>query len=228
MTLQVGSARLLRWRLSAREALTLAIVFAGAWAGLAGRAASAEDHGKGDCPRVPQLVISDLYVPEAARVGDVFPARVHLTGRGLADAEFEVILEARRVADAAGNALTEKGQVVAKKRGKFTKPLADPHADIVEFEVDLRQMKGKAGDEKSPDVKGVWEFVARAPRLPGERFKGKEHVGPSARLLVHDSKPRILLAASGPTREFQFLRNLFTREEVADHFALATFLQSSG
>jgi hypothetical protein len=74
---------------------------------------------------------------------------------------------------------------------------------------------------------GEWEFNARVPKHAQEVLDEPDHVSrPPARVQVQSKKPRILLFAGGPTRDYQFLRTLLAREAQAKRIDLSVYLQS--
>ena len=59
---------------------------------------------------------------------------------------------------------------------------------------------------------GQWAAVAQIARDKREVFPDHEHVSPPRPVQVIDRPLRVLLFASGPTREYQTLRTLLVRE----------------
>ena len=83
--------------------------------------------------------------------------------------------------------------------------------------------------KKFLDIYGVgeWEFVARVPRHPRESFNEAWHKSdPPTRVLVQNRELRILLFAGGPTRDYQFVRDLFSREMQEKRVEMSVFLQT--
>lgn len=184
--------------------------------------------GVGQYRQPASIRIDDLQAPQIARPDDRFPVRVPVVGTGLRDQEFDVVLELVRSKDNVGNPLKgEQKFRLPAKRGKF-KGAGDYPQDVVEFEVDLQQLRGiKAGSEKSRDLEGEWEIVARVPRNTRESFAEPEHISdPPTRVLVQNKELRVLLFAGGPTRDYQFLRTLLFREVQEKRMELSVYLQT--
>lgn len=178
--------------------------------------------------RLPASIrIDDLQAPETARPDDKFPIRVPVVGSGLADEEFNVFLEAKRVKDALGQPVVDKASLLGPMKGKFQKG-GDYPQDTVEFEIDVQDLKDiKSADDKDGVLEGTWQFIAKVARNPREAFPKAEHVtDPPTEVLVQKRKLRVLLFAGGPTREYQFLRTLLYREVVEKRLDLSVLLQT--
>ena len=75
-------------------------------------------------------------------------------------------------------------------------------------------------------LEGEWEFSARVSKHSSEQFQDAWHVSQPARVLVMDRRPRVLLFAGGPTRDYQFLRTLLAREAQERRLDLSVYLQT--
>jgi hypothetical protein len=187
--------------------------------------------GVGDYRQPVGIRIMDLGAPQQARPDDKFPVRVPVIGDGLRGEPFTVTLE--------GNRVTKKGdrwepipgdKITLTKDGKFEKGDGEHPFGEVEFEIDIRALRGiKQGDETKDDqVEGTWEFRARVPRHRLESFPDPEHVSKRpARVVVQKRKLRVLLFAGGPSRDYQFLRTLFYREVQEKRLELSIYLQTA-
>ena len=117
---------------------------------------------------------------------------------------------------------------------KMTFEPGDPPHGSAEFTIDpeklpeeLTEESKKVGKKRQMKL-GQWTMVARIPRDKREEFDKPDHVTPPKILSVLDKKTRILLWASGPTREYQTLRTLLVRETQASRAELSILLQNEG
>jgi hypothetical protein len=175
--------------------------------------------------------IEDLGAPQQARPDDKFPVRVPVIGDGLRGEPFTVTLEANRVVKKGDRWEPIPGdKFTLVKEGKFDRGEGDHPFGEVEFEIDVRKARGiKEGDTSKDDlVEGTWEFRAKVPRHRLEPFAEAEHVSKRpARVLVQKRKLRVLLFASGPGRDYQFLRTLLYREVQEKRMELSIYLQTA-
>ncbi len=187
--------------------------------------------GVGEYRQPVGIRLNPLQAPSGVRPDDgPFKVRVPVFGDGLQGQEFNVTLEVRRTKDRDGKDLKEaKKYVVDKQPGKF-KGAGEHPSDEVEFTVDLAKLTGiDPKDDPKALLQGTWEFVARVPRDPREATSKAEHVSdPPTNVLVLDKKLRVLLFASGPSRDYQFARNQFYREVLAKRMELSIYLQAAG
>jgi hypothetical protein len=90
-----------------------------------------------------------------------------------------------------------------------------PHVQIP-FEIDAAALGIAAEPGKKPELEeGEWKFQATIPKDRREIFDPKEHKSDEATVRVVKRPLRVLLFAGGPTRDYQFVRNMMVRE--ADH-----------
>ena len=139
-----------------------------------------------------------------------------------------------------------------KNNGKVTFLPGDPPNGQVEFEIDPEQMpaelleaksKPSPMDPKKPNEpapapapatgkrqlkSGAWTVIAKVPRHPKEVFAEKEHASLPRVVQVLDRPMRILMVASGPSREYQTMRALLAREMDENRAELCIYLQNEG
>ncbi len=75
-------------------------------------------------------------------------------------------------------------------------------------------------------LQGTFRFWARVQPLPGERAHADNLSEKPVQVQVEEKKLNVLLCASSPMREYQFLRTLLVREQ--EKFDLSIYLQSAG
>jgi hypothetical protein len=165
--------------------------------------------------------ITDVQTPEQTPPDEKFVIRVEIDGEGLPDQETKVFLDLYRP-DEDKPAHTMETSV----RFQAGEP---PHAQA-EFTLDPEQLPDDLKGEGSKElVEGEWKFVVRVPKAAKEIFVGKDHVSDSPATVQIIKKPlRVLLVASGPMKDYQFVRTLFVREKDAKRAELSVFLQSEG
>jgi len=187
--------------------------------------------GVGDYKQPVRIRINPLVAPQAVRADDgAFEVRVPVFGDGLPGEEFEVLLEAQRVKDRNGIELKkEPVYTVGKQKGRFGGGGEFPYDEVV-FKVNLEQLtKIKAEEDAKGRLQGQWNFVAKLPRHPREGAdKDKPmHLSQAKAVMVNDSTLRVLLFASGPSRDYQFVRTLMAREVDAKRARLSVYLQTA-
>jgi hypothetical protein len=107
-----------------------------------------------------------------------------------------------------------------------------PRAEV-EFLVDAVTLARAAGAtlpegrkyEIGETKEGELKFRARVPKAKLEVFPGKEHLSETADLRVIKRPLRVLLFASAPTRDYQFIRTLLVREVEKKRAELTIHLQ---
>ena len=182
--------------------------------------------GVGEYRQPASIRIDDLQVAEETRPEDMFPVRVPVVGQGLHGEPFTVKIEVTRVKNLEGLPVQEKTHVFPDKVGVF-KGQGDNPQDLIQFEVDVGTLKGiVAKDDKNGDLEGVWEIVARVPKNAKEVFDKPEHVTKPVAVRVQKRALRVLLFASGATREFQFVRTLVYREVLEKRMEMSVLVQS--
>jgi len=155
-----------------------------------------------------EIQITDLQAPAQARPEDTFPVRVEIDGKGLADQNVEVTLE---VTKPNGEKMTLPPSLKPGESIRF-RPGEPPHAQV-------------GFDIVKPELEGEWKFVARVPKDKREAFVPKEHLSEVAVVNVVKKPLRVLLFASGTSREYRFLRTLLVREVDRGRAQLSIYLQ---
>ncbi|MCI0457401.1 MAG: hypothetical protein L0Z62_10570 [Gemmataceae bacterium] len=188
--------------------------------------------GVGEYRQPVAIRLLPLRAPTAVRPDDgPFMVRVPVFGDGLQDQKFKVTLWARKAKDSEGKPIPNAKliQVGEEKEGQFKGAGEHPY-DELEYSVDLEKLTGvKHKTDTKKVLEGTWEFVAKIPRNPREVMEEAEHVSkPATSVLVQDRKLRVLLFASGPSRDYQFARTMFAREVDDKRVELSVFLQSAG
>jgi hypothetical protein len=189
--------------------------------------------GVGDFKQPVRIRINPLVAPQVVRADDgAFEVRVPVYGDGLPGEEVEVTLQAQRVKDRIGIQLDPKKEpllLVGKQKAKFGGGGEFPFDEVV-FKVNLEQItKIKAQEDSKGVLQGTWNFVASVPRhrLEAPDKEHPEHLSPNRPVIVNDSTLRVLLFASGPSRDYQFLRTLLAREVENKRAKLSVYLQTS-
>jgi len=170
-----------------------------------------------------EIRIADVQTPEQTPPNEKFVVRAELDGVGLPEYETPVFLDIFGPgADGPTHTLETRVQF---------QPGSPPHAQA-EFTLDPDPVQGLPGalfaGEKKEFVEGEWRFVVRVPREKRESFAGKEHVSPPTTVQVIKKPLRVLLVASGPSHDYQFLRTLLVREKDARRAEVSVFLQNEG
>ncbi len=179
-----------------------------------------------------EITITDVQAPDRAPPDEQFKVQVEADGVGLGDTEVEVKLGLYMPGrdpkkDAPDPELTPKL--------KFQGDTAPPHG-LAEFVVDpesdalpeaLTEPSKKVGRRRQLK-EGQWAVVARIARDKREVFQEPQHVSPVRPVQVLDRPLRVLLFASGPTREYQTLRTLLVREVAQNRAELSICLQTEG
>ncbi|HEV3257764.1 MAG TPA: hypothetical protein VG013_12840, partial [Gemmataceae bacterium] len=161
-----------------------------------------------------------------ARPDDKFPVRVDVDAKNLADHDVTVKLD---IFKPKADLKKDQPAYQMEVQGKFSKDPNLPHAQV-EFQIDPAQVPAelrKPGDSSAkPELEeGEYKIRARVPKDKEEVFKDKEHVSDAATVNVVKRPIRVLLFASAPTREYQFLRTLFVRETDRQRADLSICLQ---
>ena len=207
-----------------------------------------------DRPKVKTEIV-DLRVPGRVQPDDRFRVAVEVVGEGLAEKEFQAFLDIANVRkNQSGKeefldvAIEEAGSKGSKDKLRInlgnkitlvapvgTYDKGNPPRAEVEFQVDAQALAKAAGREadltgkkwvlaETPDSE--IRFVARVPRDKSEIALDKEHKRGPVEMRVMDKPLRVLLVASGPMRDYQFVRTLFVRETERKRAELAILLQN--
>jgi hypothetical protein len=162
-----------------------------------------------------RLMIGELRAPEAVNPDDRFVVRVPVRGPALKGAELAINLELQRVRDGSGKALKDgKKYQTAMRKGRLQ---GDAPQTEIDFDINFKDLRADARDTKDL-LEGMWQITARVAQA--------DVVSTPMQVVAQRQKTRILLFAAGPTREYQFLRSLFRREEMEKRAELAIVLQS--
>jgi hypothetical protein len=193
-----------------------------------------------DRPKI-ELEIADLRVPEQARPDDTFPVTVEVRAKGLRSEDVPVYLDVYRPqANDKGDGQTTEILKTLETRVKLSE--REPIQGEAKFVIDPAEFGEPPGqgegaaklNEKalSPTDKkqlllrrGQWQFVARVPKDNREIFVAKEHKTEPAAVKVEQKPLRVLLFASAPTREYQFVRTLLVREKAKGRIDLSIYVQ---
>lgn len=173
--------------------------------------------------------ITDVQAPDRAPPDEPFKIIVEADGLGLERQEVEVRLglylpTRNPMQDAPDHELTGTLQF---------EPGEPPHGQV-EFVIDPEKLPEELGETATDGNKkrqlkqGAWNAVARITRDRREVFPDPEHVSPPRTIQVIESPLRILMWASGPTREYQTLRTLLSREVQQKRAELSIYLQNEG
>jgi hypothetical protein len=166
--------------------------------------------------------VADVQTPEQTPPDEKFVVRAEIDGEGLPDQETKVFLDVYKPED-------DKPSHTLEAAVRF-QPGEPPHAQA-EFALDPEQLPPELKSESTGRkelIEGEWKFVVRVPKAQREPFAGKEHVTDPATVQVIKKPLRVLLVASGPMKDYQFLRTLFIREKDAKRAELSIFLQNEG
>jgi heme/copper-type cytochrome/quinol oxidase subunit 4 len=147
--------------------------------------------------------ISDLVAPARAYPGDSFKVTGYLQSEGMADRAVSVELVSR----AAGTGKAEEGKAEGSQRITL-----GGRGEVVPVKFDI-----------TPAEKGrrVYRLRVKAPPEDSNPNDDQQEVD----VEIVDRKTRVLLIASGPTREYVFLRNQLQRDKQT---VVDVWLQSAG
>ncbi|MGE3803266.1 MAG: hypothetical protein AB7K24_01190 [Gemmataceae bacterium] len=170
------------------------------------------------------LRITELLVPEKHPPDEKFPVRVEIDGEGLADETVQAELEVY------GPDNHDKPAVVIPAPATFKLGAGTPHAQG-EFIIDPEKMPAELRNPKSESGKpellqGRWKFVARVP-VDKREIERKDNISTPEFTTVVKKPLRVLLFAGGPTRDYQFARTLFVREEELGRGEVSIYLQGA-
>jgi hypothetical protein len=191
-----------------------------------------------------RIEIVDARGPDKARPEDPFPISVDVTGQGLANREINVILEVFKPGQ---DPRKDQPAKILEKRVPF-KGTQLPRAQV-EFPITPAELGDIPVDEPMPDkpapgkpaVKpapgpaeksdkpefkvGDWNFVAKVARDSAEPINEKFHTKEPVLVRVEKKPLRVLLFASAPLRDYQFVRTMMVREWDKRRLELSIYLQ---
>ncbi|CAN5220572.1 hypothetical protein BH11PLA2_BH11PLA2_03040 [soil metagenome] len=176
------------------------------------------------------IVITDLQVPD--RVPPDEPSKILIEADGIGLEKQEVDLKVGLYLPTRDPKKDSPDHEIPAKI-KF-EPGEPPHGRV-EIVIDpdtlpesLTEEVKKDGGKRKQLKQGSWNVVARIPKDKREVYNNEFHVSPPRVLNVIDSPLRVLLWASGPTREYQTLRTMLMREVNEKRAEMSIFLQNSG
>jgi hypothetical protein len=180
------------------------------------------------------IAITDLQVPDRTQPEEPTKMTVGVQGIGLANQTVPVRL-----------CLYLPGRDPKKddpsyeivKDVKFAP--GDPPIGEIEFTLDADELsKDDLGRNLVEDSKkvgrskqlkpGAWQIVAKVARDKREVYAEADHLSPTRTMQVLDKPIRVLLFASGPSREYQTLRTLLVREMDQKRAEVSIYLQTEG
>ncbi|MFZ9861550.1 MAG: hypothetical protein ACO3GX_10790 [Gemmataceae bacterium] len=206
-----------------------------------------------DRPRI-RTEIADIRAPSRVQPEDRFRVVVEVVGEGLSEKEFTPYLDithARRnqsgkeepldiVLEEAVAGSAEKSRILLGNKVTLTGPTTrfdrgtPPRAEV-EFTLDAATLAKAAlreGDlmgkkwvlAQTPDSE--IRLSARVPRDKAEISADRESRKGPVELRIIDKPLRVLLVASGPMRDYQFVRTLLVRETEKKRAELSILLQN--
>jgi hypothetical protein len=206
-----------------------------------------------DRPKV-KLDIVDVRIPEQVQPEDKFRGVVEVTGEGLPEEEITVrlhltyvkkgkagkdepldieLIEAEdKTSPDKERATVSLGKEVVLKATKKLDRGTPPRMEV-EFPLDAYSLAKELGKELDPRKKwelketkeGEIKVQARVDKRKEEVFEDKEHRSETADLRVIKTPLRVLLFASAPTRDYQFVRTMMVRETEKKRAELTIHLQ---
>lgn len=208
--------------------------------------------GVGENREKIKIEFTDLRLPEHIRPEDRFRATVDVTGEGLTDKEVDisldvirydrksgqpdgeiVLVETKPNGEPTGTEVSLGQKVTIKPEGKPKFRASSPPLAQAEFPLDAATVAKWAGKEIpegkkvefKDDKEGELRFIARVPKDPREDFDKDEHRSDPAAVTVLKRPLRVLLFASGPLRDYQFVRTLLVREMDKGRAEVSIYLQ---
>ncbi|MFN3191088.1 MAG: hypothetical protein ACE361_11235 [Aureliella sp.] len=156
--------------------------------------------GIGSAAQQKNLELVEVDVPKRLYPGDRFSVKALIAGSGFAGKTVSVQI-------LSGSEGQDESQLQIEDEQEIDLP-EDGSVAQIDFQL-------------SPKAIGTWKYAARVVPVSGE-LRTEDNVK-SASVDVIERKNRILVLAGGPSREYQFVRNLFYRDrDVESH----VFLQS--
>jgi hypothetical protein len=195
-----------------------------------------------------RIEIVDASGPDRVRPNDPFPINVAVTGVGLDQHNVEIFLDVYRPGQDPKK--DRPFMTLPAKKTTFKGAAELPRAQA-EFVIDPKEM-GEVPSEKPPEktgdkpgekpagkpadkpdsaptqkelAQGDWKFVPRVPRDQNETTAEPFHTREPVVVRVEDKSLSVLLFASAPMRDYQFVRTLLVREFDKKRLDLAIYLQ---
>lgn len=152
--------------------------------------------GVGSTKKQSNLKLAGLQAPTDVHVGDPYEITAFIQAQGLAGRSAEVEL----LVSAAGEE-TSPPQLVEKREVSILE-------DGIPVDVKFSQ---------NPSVAAKLKYTVRAKPTARIREADDTDNEESATITVVDKKTRVLMAAGGPTRDYQFVRNMLYRHNAVKH-----------
>ena len=162
--------------------------------------------GIGSDQKTVNVRITDLQAPELTPPDEAFKVIIEQDGDGLAGVKAKIELEVQPPkSDATFRVATEAVYLPGEPAHAQAEIVLDPAAAN-----DL--MKDK--DNPKAFAEGEYRVRAVTPRVEGERFQDKEHVGEWTVVSIKRKAQRVLVMCSAPNRDFQFLVTQLLRDKA--------------
>ncbi len=185
------------------------------------------------------IEIVDARGPDKARPEDPFPISIDVTGVGLRGRDVTIYLDIFKPGqdpkkDVPVKTLEKKvpfkGTEVPRAQVEFPITPADPV--LGEIPADEPAKPGDKPPAKpeekptKPEFKvGDWRFVPRVERDPAEPINEKFHTRDAVVVKIEKKPLKVLLFASAPLRDYQFIRTMMVRESDKKRLELSIYLQ---
>lgn len=185
----------------------------------------------GEDRQTVSILITEVQAPDNAPPDEPFKIVVDADGVNLANQDVEVFLDLF---------LPNKDPKsdppdFTLPPGKLTFQPGDPPHGQVEFVIDPAKLPDKLTAESTDAAikkrvlkEGAWTARARIAKDKREAFPDAEHVRDRAGIQVIKKPLKILLVASGPSREYQALKTMLVREVQESRAELSILLQNEG
>lgn len=161
--------------------------------------------GLGSALRPKNIELVEIDVPKRLYPGDRFTLKALVSGTGFDGQTVTVQI-------LSGTPDSPVESLAIESEEQCTLP-EDGAASQIDFQL-------------SPKSVGEWQYYARVLPIPGERQQDDNFKSTTVKVI--ERKNRILIIAGGPTREYQFVRNLLYRDrDVESHVLLQSGSQRS-
>ncbi|WP_020475495.1 vWA domain-containing protein [Zavarzinella formosa] len=170
--------------------------------------------GIGSEQKTINVRITDLQAPELTPPDESFKVIIEQDGDGLVGQKAKIELEVQP---------PKSDATIRVPAEAVYQPGEPPHAQA-EIVLDPEKAPELLKSKENPKafVEGEWRVRAVTPRVEGERYQDKEHVGEWTVVKVQRKPQRVLVMCSAPNRDFQFLITQLLRDK-AD---LSVFVQN--
>lgn len=161
----------------------------------------------GEDRKVVNVRLADIQAPDQTTPNDPYKIFVNVEAEGLVGQSLPITLELTAPQRETPFTITKDVKIAP----------GEPPGGQVEFEIKVADLpedvRSKASNFKE-FVEGDWKVLARTPRVKDERFPEKEHRTEPITIKIIKKPIRVLLFASAPTRDFQFLMNQLIRDKA--------------